>query len=247
MNPLFFTEPKEENKYRIFFFSYAGSGASIGLPYHRLLQPEIDLISIQLPGRENRIDEQPYDNIPSMIEPLLLAFIPYLDRPFYLWGHCSGALIAYELLLKLQRFGSDANGFFVSACAAPTLANSILPVSFHQLSDEDFIEAIENLMKDSFTITHENSDTIKILLPTIRADFGSYEQYQPTADISLNCPIYAFSATQDQLVSHEAMSRWQHHTTQSFYLDEIPDEKHYFINHRFEELSKKIKKIVLNT
>lgn len=48
---------------------------------------------------------------------------PYLDRPFSLFGHSLGAMIAYELSIAVQkRFGFCPETLFVSGCrASPTV------------------------------------------------------------------------------------------------------------------------------
>ena len=96
----------------LFYFPYAGSGASIGLRYVNAFPEEIAVVPIQFPGRENRLDEPPYTDMADLISHLSEEMTPLLDRPYYLWGHCLGGLIAYELALTINAWCFDfENGF----------------------------------------------------------------------------------------------------------------------------------------
>ena len=48
--------------------------------------------ALQLPGRENRFNETPFDKLSSLIDALADILCPYLDFPFTFFGHSLGAL-----------------------------------------------------------------------------------------------------------------------------------------------------------
>lgn len=245
-NAFLFRQPNFGARVRVFFFSYAGSGASVGEIYRTFLPSSIDFIPIQLPGRENRIAEDPYTNMEMLIQSVLQALAPYFDRPFLLWGHCSGGLISYELARVIEeKLRIIPCGLVASACATPEIANSILPVCFHKLSDEEFLEAIFNLMKDSFSTSMDNAQVVKILLPGLRADFALYEQYQYKPSLPLKCPIYVFSGEQDCLVQQQHLGGWQQKTFDQCIYKVFQKQQHYFINSAQEILAEEIKRILI--
>jgi medium-chain acyl-[acyl-carrier-protein] hydrolase len=239
-----FRSPNNSAKYRIFFFPYAGGGGSIGEPYRQLFPSNIDLIAIQLPGRENRITEQPYDEINALISALLPEISLYLDRPFAFWGHCSGALIAFELTKKLAHlFDLQPNALVISACSAPEFISQSLPMQFHTLSDMEFFLEIQKLMAEA---TYNNSETnqaakaVKILLPGIRADFSFYENYCYQPSHPLSCPLYALGGTQDRLVKAEHLLAWQKYSHGNFTHHLLDKQHHYFVNDCRETLARLI-------
>ena len=239
---LLFQKPNFYARHRIFFIPYAGAGASISGPYHLQLQPEIDLIALQFPGRENRIEEDPIDCMTSMIEVTSKQILPFLDMPFSFWGHCSGALIAYELINKINELVQvSPQRLIVSASAAPHAAKSILPVDYQSLSDIDFIDAIDSLMGNAFAEDAAQQQLVKIYLPGLRADFKLYENYHIDQPRPLECPIYALGGNQDKLVNQTHLEAWRNYSSSAFQLTMLSDAHHYFINSHINEVSHQLK------
>src|SRR4030095_3439144 len=76
----------------LFCFHCAGSGASMFRCWRPYIPADIDLIPIQLPGRENRWQETPYQTMSPRVEDAVSALKPYLNKPFALFRHRMGAL-----------------------------------------------------------------------------------------------------------------------------------------------------------
>ena len=57
-------------KLRLFCFPHAGGGASIFRLWHKFIPTTIEVCPVQLPGRENRIQEEPYTNITNLVKDL---------------------------------------------------------------------------------------------------------------------------------------------------------------------------------
>ena len=49
---------------------FAGAGASFFYSWNDKVAEEIEMVAIQLPGREWRVDEQPYDNAKTAVDEL---------------------------------------------------------------------------------------------------------------------------------------------------------------------------------
>ncbi len=244
---LLFEQPSNSARLRLFFFPYGGGGASIGAPYRKLLSKKIDFISIQFPGRENRIKEFPFVRMTPVIEELLLAVSPYLDVPFVLWGHCSGAIIAFELARKLQeqfKLGSEA--LIVSACSAPQLIHSDPSLYLHRLPDKQFLLKIQEIMKGASVSDSSNEQIIQILTSTIKADFAVYETYIYQPYKLLSCPIIAFGGSKDKRVSEKELKAWQDQTTGRFIFKTINNGNHFFINSQISEVVEYINSFILS-
>ena len=89
--------------FRLFCFPYAGGGASFFRAWPERLPPDIEVCAIQLPGREDRLTETPFDRLSSLIDALADVLYPYLDFPFAFFGHSLGSLISFELTRWLRR------------------------------------------------------------------------------------------------------------------------------------------------
>ncbi|TNH22698.1 thioesterase [Micromonospora orduensis] len=96
--------PVPESRGRIFCFPYSGIGASMFNKWPRSIDG-VEVCPIQFPARENRIREPHYETYERLVEELVEALPPYLDRPFIFFGHCAGALPAFETARLLADLG----------------------------------------------------------------------------------------------------------------------------------------------
>src|SRR5271154_1223247 len=105
---------------KLFCFPYAGGRASVYRNWTAELRSDIEVCSIQLPGRESRFREQPFASIEPLVPALVQGILGELDRPFAFYGHSLGAKIAFETVRELRRRGARGPAhLFVAACAAP--------------------------------------------------------------------------------------------------------------------------------
>jgi surfactin synthase thioesterase subunit len=118
-SPWLFRRPDENSRARLFCFPYSGCGASMYREWPREFDG-IEVCLIQPPGRENRFREPHYGTYPQLAKDLITDLAPHLDRPFGLFGHCGGALAAYEV--SRQLIAADLptpRRLFVSSQVAP--------------------------------------------------------------------------------------------------------------------------------
>jgi medium-chain acyl-[acyl-carrier-protein] hydrolase len=218
--------PKPYAHLRLFCFPYAGGGASIFRTWVNDLPPDVEVCSVQLPGRENRLMERPFTRLPSLIHSLAKALFPYLDIPFAFFGHSMGALISFELARELHRQNSPGPlHLFVSAHRAPQVPRLQSPI--HQLSKAAFKEKLYCLNGTSQEVL-QNEELMQFLLPLLRADFAVCETYVYSSQALLNCSISAFGGLQDKEVSYHDLEKWRDQTDRSFTLRMLPGN-HFFV------------------
>jgi medium-chain acyl-[acyl-carrier-protein] hydrolase len=212
---------------RLFCFPYSGAGASIfhrwaeKLPYH------VEICAIQLPGRETRLSEPLYTRLPPLLESLGQALLPYLDKPFAVFGHSLGTLIAFELLRYLRReHGIQPIHFFAAGHSAPQLPREKPPI--HALPDNDFAEELRRYNGTPIEVL-DHSELRQLLFPILRADFAIYEHYAYEADQPLACPISAYGGLQDEEVTQDRLEAWREQTTEHFSFRLFPGD-HFFLN-----------------
>jgi medium-chain acyl-[acyl-carrier-protein] hydrolase len=234
----------KHSKFRIFFFPYAGSGALTTEIYRKKFALHaIDFIPLQFPGREERIAENAFTEMNALIDDLIFSISPALDLPFLVWGHCSGAFIAFEFARKIkQLFQITPDALVASASRAPQILETKLPNTFHTLADKDLFMQVLKLMEKAFNSTEQtnNSQAVKILLPGIRADFQLYETYQYKPGAPLPCPILGLGANPDPLVPDHDLLAWKEQTLDQFSSFFLPDQHHYFVNNCSDILVEKI-------
>ncbi|MEW5861345.1 MAG: thioesterase domain-containing protein, partial [Cyanobacteriota bacterium] len=218
-------KPNPQARMRLFCFPYAGGGASIFRTWSDELPQWIEVCAIQLPGREERIREQPFTCLTSLVETLAQVLLPELDKPFAFYGHSMGALLSFELARYLcTHRGKSPVHLFVAACLAPQLPNPFRFIS--QSSDLVLLELLHYFGTPMSILN--NTEIMQALLPTIKADFQALSQYAGCKKELLKCSISAFGGGQDKIVSHDAIAAWQERTNSNFNLQVFPGE-HLFL------------------
>ena len=88
-------------------FPFAGAGAAFFGPWATRLAAHCDVVPVRLPGREQRYFEVPLTSVPDAVDDALRSLRPRLEgrHDVVLFGHSLGAVLAYELAVRLQREG----------------------------------------------------------------------------------------------------------------------------------------------
>src|SRR5918912_669489 len=96
------SSPRPDARLRLICLPPAGGGASRYRDWAALLPEDIEVVPVQLPGREGRFTEDPFTSMEQLTGPLLDGLASYLTRPFALFGHSMGAFIAFELARRVR-------------------------------------------------------------------------------------------------------------------------------------------------
>lgn len=225
-----FIFPKRNDgaKLRLFCFPYSGSGAFAFRTWPENVPSQVEVCAVQLPGRENRLRERPFTRVHPLVQTIATEIEPFLDKPFVLFGHSLGALIAFELARELWHcYGVIPEHLFASARVAPQCPNRETPV--YRLPDDQFIERLRDFNGTPDTVLH-NKELMEMLLPVLRADFEVNESYDhTTASASpLPCSISAFRGSQDANTPYDDVAAWGEQTSTGFTLRTLPGD-HFFI------------------
>lgn len=211
---------------RLFCFSYAGVGASAFRGWTGHLSPAIEACFVQLPGRENRLREQPFTRMDDLVPLLANNMLPLLDRPYAFYGHSLGAFVAFETARQLRRSGeSHLQYFFVGASPAPQLPweHSFL----HPLDDKKFLDEIQKRYGGVPRQILDDPEIRALLLPVMRADVTMLENYRYTTEPPLQCGVTVFGGQNDHMVVPHSLEAWRHQTEANFRV-EMLESGHLF-------------------
>ncbi|REK71297.1 thioesterase II family protein [Paenibacillus paeoniae] len=238
--------PRPDARLRLVCFPYAGGSAAIYRDWPTALSSEIEVVAIQLPGRGSRFLDKPIGDLTGNIEPILAALIPYLeDKPFVLFGHSMGAMLAYESAKRLERtLPGSLKHLFVSAFQAVQLPRT--DRERYLLSDKELKEELRRLNGTPEALL-QNDELMELYLPTIRMDMQLCDTYAYEECSPLACALTAFGGVADTGISEEDMQAWETQTGEAFELYMLPGD-HFFIHSESEQLlqllSRKLEQIL---
>ncbi len=192
-SPWLLTEgPGRPDGVTLFCLPYAGGGASIYRSWRQGLPDHVQLCRVQLPGRETRFAEPPLTRMEALLDGLADALVPWLDRPFALFGHSMGGVVAAALTRRLDRtLGVRPRHLFISGSRPPHLP---VAIPLHGLPPNDFLAA---LRRDGGTPGEvlDCPELMDVFTPVLRADHAILETWGTRSRFPLPVPVTCFAGT----------------------------------------------------
>ncbi|MGX1886592.1 thioesterase II family protein [Streptomyces sp. NPDC055287] len=186
----------------------AGSTPAFYLPLAQHLPATVDLHAVQLPGGGHLADQPPLTD-PQQIPQALAELIRHStdERPFALFGHSLGALLAYETARALHRGrgrGRPPVLLAVSALPAPhqdTLLTMLAPL---------FLDSRQGLVKIMGSLPDKVPHDRRILTAAVPfvADLLMALQYRHHHEPPLDLPLAVYGGSDDPLVCSDALNAW---------------------------------------
>ena len=202
---------KSDVHMRVFCFPHAGGGASLFRVWAPSVPDGIELCAVPLPGREERMTEQPFRNLTALVQAAVPELRPFLDRPFAMFGHSMGALVAFAITRELCSSRRPPVHLFVSGERAPHLRSRRPPR--HTLPPGVF-EATLALLDGTPSEILRDAEMMAVLEPLLRADFALVETYVHEPGDMLDVPITAFGGVDDSEVNLGELEAWQSQSRQ---------------------------------
>jgi surfactin synthase thioesterase subunit len=193
----------------------------------RAFPGEIEVCSVQPPGREHRLAETLFTEFAPYVESLTESLAWRLNLPCAFFGHSLGALAAFECARRLRRRGQKGpEVLFASGCRAPQTPMREKRVG--SLPDDLFVEELRKL-NGTPQEALEHPELMALLLPVVRADFAVYESYEFRPETPLDCAIHAFGGVSDERVTRADLAGWSEQTTAAFSARMFPGD-HFFLH-----------------
>lgn len=212
---------------RLLCFPYAGAGASIFRGWHEELPPAVEVTPVQLPGRESRWAEAPFESIPLLAETLCEALGPLWGEPYALFGHSMGGLVAFELAREIRRKRlPPPRHLFLSGVRAPHIPDR--EPALHHLPDALLWNAVMRDYGAARDPALLNPELAPVLLPILRADFRLCESYAPEQEAPFGFPLTVYGGRLDRRVTYSDLMSWSLYTRRGFRLHMFPGE-HFFL------------------
>jgi len=210
----------------LYCLPYAGSSASVYARWKRRLSSWIEVIPVELPGRGRRMAEPLAVTLPALLERIENDVRPEPGQPFAVFGHSLGAIIAFELAVRLEAQGRRPSLVFASGTGSPGARDR---ERFAALKTDAELRA--ELLRLDGTPEHVLADPelMELTLPVLRADFQIAASYAATPGRTLGAPLVAIGGSSDPTTSADAIAAWRDQTRGDFALHMLPGG-HFFIH-----------------
>ena len=228
--------PAPQARHRLVCFPHAGGSASFYFPVSRTLSPDIEVLAVQYPGRQDRRHEPCLDTVAGLADTLAQEIRPWAQEPLTFFGHSMGATLAFEVAARLESEGIVLHGLFASGRRAPS---TVRDERVHLRDDEGLIADISRLSGTDTQVLGD-PEVLRMILPAIRADYRAAETYRYTPGPKLHCPLFALTGDTDPQVTLEEARAWGGHTTAAFTLQVHPGG-HFYLNTRAAEVMSAIR------
>jgi epothilone polyketide synthase C len=232
---------------RLFCFPFAGGGSAVFRAWKDFVDPSIEVIAIEPPGRLARIHEAPIADIKPFVEGLMAELPAMLDRPYAVFGHCLGGLTGYETVRYLLRCGlPPPRHIFVSGARPPDrladtgpfeerLTRDLLALASFQLSapphlqpDDVFTEIIRHFEIATSEEMLSDPALRDLMLPVVRAEFALAGTYRFRPTVPWDIPITCFAAKGDPYVARRHALGWGRFTNARLQVH-IREGKHFAV------------------
>ncbi|WP_446040971.1 thioesterase II family protein [Streptomyces sp. SID1121] len=206
---------------------WAGSGTAAYHGIADLLPPDVELWMLRLPGREVRRSEPLATSMSELTIPAAAACAEALTGDFALFGHSSGALVAFDVARRLRRdHGRLPSLLAVSAQPAPHLPPRYAPI--HELPVDGFLDALDARCHSVPQALRADAEMKEVYVPAMRADVAVEETYEYIPEPPLECPLSAFGGKSDTECRISDLEAWQVHTSGKFTLNALSGDHFFF-------------------
>ncbi|MCM2414184.1 MULTISPECIES: alpha/beta fold hydrolase [unclassified Streptomyces] len=216
----------------LFCFHHAGAGISAFARWQQVLGDAAEVVPVLLPGRGPRAKENRITDVPVLMNELRELITPLLDRPYLLYGHSLGGLVAHALTRTLEDDGLlPPVRLVIGAVPPPHLRNPLLRGA--GLPDAELLDLlVEFEAAPPEAAGRDSSLWRRHVIPALRDDLRLGEALcQVNADAAVGTPLLALAGREDRLAPLTEMAEWADYSVSRFRLQTLAGG-HYFVRER---------------
>ncbi|MFD7666459.1 thioesterase II family protein [Streptomyces sp. NPDC059788] len=214
----------------LFCFHHAGAGVSSFARWQRVLGDAAEVVPVLLPGRGPRAKERRITDPGELLAELRALITPLLgERPYLLYGHSLGGLVAHALTRALEEDGQPPpERVVIGAVPPPHLRNPLLRGA--GLPDRELLEVLVRYgAAPPEAVGRDASLWQRHVMPALRDDLRLGEALcRVNARAPVRTPLTALAGRDDPVAPLPEMAEWADYSSAGFRLEALPGG-HYFV------------------
>lgn len=223
-------EDRPQARLRLFCFAYAAASAQSFLTWNEHVPESIEITGFELPGHGRRlVESKPLSTYQEAAKYIADTLESVLDKPYALFGHCLGAILAYEATRLLQQRGKlQPVHLFTSGTRGPHLGLPIADVD--SMNDVELVDHFCNNYGSSPELL-KSPNLGPLMLPMVRADAHMTQIYRYSSGPLVTYGVTAIAGDQDSDVNLQQMEGWRQHTTGKVNTGLYSGDHFFFLQH----------------
>lgn len=218
--------PSPDAPARLVCFPHAGGSASYFRAVAAALAPDVDVLAVQYPGRQDRRAEPAATSITEMARRVAESLRPWASAGrLGFFGHSMGAMVAFETALLMAAGGAAPDVLFASGRRAPS---RVRDENVRRSDDAGIVRELTELGGTEAALMADE-ELRRMIMPALRADYHAVETYRVRPGARIACPIVAMVGDDDPRTTLDEAHAWAAHTTGSFALEVFPGG-HFYLN-----------------
>lgn len=194
-----------------------------------------DTYIVQYPQRADRLAHPAPDTIEELAADLFAVGDWATLGELRLFGHCMGALVAFEFARIADQRGTPVRHLWASASQAPSAVAGSARVP---TSDRELLADMVALGGTDPRLLAD-ADFLDLLLPSVRADYAAWNRYTRDETATVSADVHALGGAGDRRVDEKSLRQWAVHTSGAFSF-ELFDGGHFYLDDHSEALVRQV-------
>ncbi len=217
-------------------FPHAGGAAAAYRSLAKTLSTNnVDAFVVQYPQRADRRDHPAAASIEALALELFEAGDWLAAAPLSLFGHCMGAVVAFEFARIAERNGVPVRTLWASAGQAPSTVAASGPLP---TSDSDVLADMVDL-GGTDPVLLEDEEFVELLVQAVQADYRALSGYACGPDVRIRADIHATGGRRDHRIGRDMLTAWETHTSGQFTLSDF-DGGHFYLNDHLDTVARMV-------
>ena len=224
-----------QTKLNLICIPYAGGSKYSFKDLKSLLNDNIEMTTLELPGRGKRVFAPLLSDVHQIVDDVYEQILPLVSGRYMLYAHSMGGLVGNLLIHKLKKENKKLPVLFlVTGCSCPKYRNRPDDVMLHKLDDPGLKKELQVLggFPEEILASDELMD---FFLPILRADIQALETYE-YKDLGKHSVPLKVIAGDNEKIDDEQLLNWELETSASFEANRLSGN-HFFILDHFDKIA----------